>query len=351
MERLASVAILAACGATPTAPAPKQHPLLQAAGKPGAIRKLMRGSVTNAGLWFDDSECLQKFPLASEIHEDRMDDFARCLAKLQLQVSMRTDPLPDATILTYPPGLEIEALVLDEEAGPHLVWIGYVSRRDRASGLPSIAPEVLESLRAAGDRNGPLAPDVATQIGDAYAWLDVCIDGNGEVTSAHPRLCSSRKAARAFGEATTRWKFKPYQVHGQPLPVCSLLKLRNPPGEKSSDELPYPEPEHPHPGADEGVVVSPKELTLVKGDKYIEPDDVTKTGIQIAGVRRIVATLKVCIDGSGHVTGVRLLRASGVTRYDQKLVTTVSTWVYAPYVEDGQAIPVCTGLTFIYSQH
>ena len=59
----------------------------------------------------------------------------------------------------------------------------------------------------------------------------------------------------------------------------------------------------------------------------------------------------ICIDKTGHVSNVRLLRSTRVASYDQKLVRTVAQWVYAPHVEDGEPLAVCTGLTFIYTQN
>lgn len=307
----------------------------------------MRGSVTNAGLWFDDAECLATFSTASEIREDRMDAFALCLAKLELRDSARSDTIQDAAVLTYPPGFEIEARILDEADGPHLTWIGYVSRRDRPDGLPSVSPDILEALRVAGTPSGALQPDVAAQLGDAFAWLDVCIDAAGTVTETHPRYCSSRKAGRAFIEAAKQWKFRPYTIRGQAMPVCSLVTLSNPPNGDQTGELPPPDSER---SADDPILVPSRMLERIHGDIEIPPDDYTKELLREYRVHRLRGMVKVCIDQKGHVSKAKIVRSTGLTSYDRLLEKGVSSWVYAPYAEDGQPLPVCTGIVFTYSQ-
>jgi TonB family protein len=61
------------------------------------------------------------------------------------------------------------------------------------------------------------------------------------------------------------------------------------------------------------------------------------------------AVIKLCVDATGKVARVILLKSSGYPAYDEKIVTETKGWKYKPYVVDGKPVPVCTALTFIYS--
>jgi hypothetical protein len=97
--------------------------------------------------------------------------------------------------------------------------------------------------------------------------------------------------------------------------------------------------------------VRPNELHRRAGDSQVFPDDDAKTAIAQAGVDRVSATFEVCIDGAGSVDTVTLLVSSGFPSYDRRIATAIkSSWAWDPFVVDGKPIPVCTDLTFIYSQ-
>jgi hypothetical protein len=92
------------------------------------------------------------------------------------------------------------------------------------------------------------------------------------------------------------------------------------------------------------------EQNRIAGDKVILPDDPTKTAITRSQKERVIASLKLCVDVTGKVSQVKLLKSSGFPDYDRKLEAGMNTWAYRPYVVDGKAIPVCTAVTFIYAQ-
>ena len=175
-------------------------------------------------MWFADPVCEAEFAAPGDVGGGRLDELARCLALAKVALSPRKDALPDVVVLTYPPGIELEARFADLASGRTLTWVGYVSRHDVADALPTISPDALESLRLAGQRETPNA-DLQPP---AYAWVKLCIDGEGTVTSTHVRQATSHKAARELVEATRDWKFKPFVPAGQPLPVCSVLVLGSP---------------------------------------------------------------------------------------------------------------------------
>ena len=101
------------------------------------------------------------------------------------------------------------------------------------------------------------------------------------------------------------------------------------------------------------MVVAPNALAQyrVKGETAIEPDDSTKIEIRKAKLDRVVASLKLCVDVTGTVQEVTLLKSSNFAAYDAKLSREIAKWEYSPYQVDGHAVPVCTAVTFVYTQH
>lgn len=313
-----------------------------------AIRTMLGDGVTFGGMWFEDVSCMTVFVAPGQITGVHLDAFARCLSNLDLAPSSRTDTLPDVAILTYGPGLELEARFVETSNGPRLAWIGYVARRDFQDALPTVSAAALEALRIDGDPQAPLAGpgafDELAIMKIAYAWLKVCIDVNGAVTSANVREASSPKAARTFAAAAQTWKFRPFALRGQPTPICSMVQMRYPSG-PMPEVLPLPLPST-------AVTNLPSEALgdHVVGDRMVTPDDMDKTRIANARVSRILAALQYCIDESGRVDRVALLRSSGLRGYDAKLVKAVSGWAFKPYLDDGKPVAVCSSVRFIYSQ-
>jgi TonB family protein len=99
-------------------------------------------------------------------------------------------------------------------------------------------------------------------------------------------------------------------------------------------------------------VVAPTALEVlrVSGEKLIVPDEATKIEIFRSGKTKLVTTYKICVDAAGSVSALNLLKSSGFPDYDAKLLTTMWTWRYRPYLVEGVARPVCTSVTFIYQQ-
>jgi len=358
MKALA-VALLVACGPGVAAEDPKEFAtttLSGSLGDPAALAKLMRGPFINAGVWFTEAECAIQFAMPAELGPDRSDAFAHCLAGLHLELSPRKEPLPDVVVLRYAPGFEIEARVLDMDDGPRLVWIGYESRRDNVRGLPTIASEVLESLRDAGAPGGPLTPEAEAEIErdrvpkyPLEAWLEVCLDANGEVTGAHPREGTTLHTARVFAEAAKAWRFRPFVVEGQGLPVCSYVRMLTPrDAGDGRNALPMPTAEGYREVLIPGEVLS---KTRLAGNKLIAPDDRAKTAIKRAGVRQLVGVFQLCLAETGKVDHVMTVRTTGVRSYDEAIIHAMSRWVYRPYIDDGHAVPVCSSVQFVYTQY
>ena len=65
---------------------------------------------------------------------------------------------------------------------------------------------------------------------------------------------------------------------------------------------------------------------------------------------RVIASFKLCLDDKGAVNTVTLLKSSGYSAYDATITRELQKWAYRPYQVNGKAVPVCTAVTFIYSQ-
>ena len=364
--RVIVIALVAACGPGLKKDEPRivaRNALVEATQDPRGFERLLRSSVVNGGLWFDDPQCATQFQAPGEIDEVQLAAFGRCLAMLHLQPSHREDALGDVAVMQYGAGFEIEARVAQEHDGPRLSWIGYEARRDEADNAPTITHALLESLRTSGDRNGPLDPTVASTLEldptpkshAAYSWLKVCVDETGAVQAVHVHETTSVKASQAFAETARAWKFRAFTVQGQAIPVCAMVRMAYPADQAPPTErLPLP-PAPTHTKKEPVVFVEGTKHSLLEGKriagpKQIWPDDATKTAIYKAHVSRVVGQLRVCIDETGHVESVLPMQSTGFADYDRRLIAGVRLWRYSPYQVDGAPVPVCTSVTFIYAQ-
>ena len=96
------------------------------------------------------------------------------------------------------------------------------------------------------------------------------------------------------------------------------------------------------------VAPSALEGSRLEGDKNIVPDADTKRAIATTG-KKLVGTFKLCINRSGAVSSIKVLKPTGFERYDQTIEQQIHTWKYRPFEVDGKPAPVCTAVTFIYS--
>lgn len=316
-----------------------------------AVRALLRDVVTIGGLWFPDTRCMIEFAAPAEVRGPKLDELARCLATLELKRSELEDALPDVVVLTYGGGIELEARFVEHESGPWLAWIGYSARRDLQDALPTISAATLEALRIDGDPQAPLAgPGTFSELEmkhGAYAWLKVCIDASGAVTGAHVREATSPRTARTFAAATQTWKFRPYMLGSQPAPVCAMVRMAYAMKEGDREKLPLPLPDGPD------TLLRVPHLVLgdrVTGTTMVAPDDIDKLALAKAGRPRLISAFYYCIDETGRVAKVVMLRSSGLPGYDRKIVAAIKRWVYRPFLDEGRPIGVCSSVHFIYSQ-
>jgi periplasmic protein TonB len=114
---------------------------------------------------------------------------------------------------------------------------------------------------------------------------------------------------------------------------------------------PPPPPPPPPPAPPQIVPPTLLEGSRVAGNAQIAPADVTKTEIQRSGKDKIVGTFKLCITITGDVNTVSMIKSTGFNAYDAKIQGEMRAWRYRPYMVNGKVVPVCTAVTFIYSQH
>jgi TonB family protein len=113
---------------------------------------------------------------------------------------------------------------------------------------------------------------------------------------------------------------------------------------------PPPPPPPPPPAPPQNVAPTLLEGNRIAGEKMIQPDDVTKVEIQRSGKEKIVGSFKLCVTVGGDIASVNMLKSTGFGAYDQKLMRGMRQWKYRPYMVNGKAVPVCTAVTFIYTQ-
>jgi TonB family protein len=100
------------------------------------------------------------------------------------------------------------------------------------------------------------------------------------------------------------------------------------------------------------MAVSPRDLEILRisGERAIVPRDSTKAEMIRSGRRKVIGSFKLCIDETGTVVQVELLKSTGFSAYDDKLRSGIMKWRYRPYLREGKPAPVCTRVTFVYSQ-
>ena len=114
---------------------------------------------------------------------------------------------------------------------------------------------------------------------------------------------------------------------------------------------PPPPPPPPPPAPPQNVPPTMLEGSRISGDKMIAPDDVTKTEIQRSGKDKVVGSFKLCLTVDGSIASVTMLKSTGFDAYNTKIQGKMrSEWRYKPYNVNGKPVPVCTAVTFIYSQ-
>lgn len=127
-----------------------------------------------------------------------------------------------------------------------------------------------------------------------------------------------------------------------------VIPLACPPGTPCQTLAEEVEPLSPPPRR----VVLPSRLVeghRIAGDPQIQPPDAVRTHMMRSGQGEARGAVEMCLDAAGRVTTLRMIRSTRHPAYDARLLERMRTWRYRPYrTSDGEAVPICTAVTFIY---
>jgi hypothetical protein len=213
--------------------------------------------------------------------------------------------------------------------------------------------------------------------GSVSAMLSVCIDAKGKVDGDGVVILDSLISYEDDLKAAVRkWKVEPFLFGGKKVPVCAQFEVGYPLASIDTPlQMPAPLPPPPPPPPPPSVKNADGSLSVpvldeamkggsaaqnitptllegyrIKGSQLIVPDDDTKRAFQESGRDRLITSYKLCLDSTGAVDRVTMLKTSDYPAYDAKIMRAMKGWGYRPYMVSGKAVPVCTAVTFIYSQ-
>jgi hypothetical protein len=315
-----------------------------------AIAALLDPELNLGGVWFDDTTC-RRFASAGTVVGPDLDIFARCLAAVSLRSSDRSSPISGVAVVTYEPGLELEIRFVSTARGTKLRFIGFVARTTVEDALPTVTQRALEARRT----EPAVLDDAARAVLDAKLvetkstsmalWLKVCIDDTGAVTAARPQATWSPTVDEIAVAQARRWSFEPFLLDGKPAAVCALVGSTHPDG-TAAPTFPVAAYALDRPSVPPAAL----ERDRVAGIKNLLPDGADKQEIHESNKDKIVGSYKMCVDATGAVDVVTVLKSTGLLRYDDFIVRSLRTWRYKPQLVGGKPSGVCTAITFIYSQ-
>ena len=316
--------------------------------------------LTYQGVWFRDAGC-KRFGAGGVLQTKDRDAFARCLSRVQLQMTTRVSAQREGVVITIAPGMELELVF----SGESVRWLGPAGAalEDHA---PMLTAQAFEALRTKGTTM--LDDVVRGELSEnATAWIKTCVDERGEVTRSVAQA-SSIATGDVFLRATADWAFRPFSA-GAPLATCSLSLLTYPAGRAPSVEV---LPRGVAPGlavidyqyeddleemfmGGGGVIggmgggILPSIATIQAAELVslsLRPLDPTPASAQLLAKtpKDWRSTMNVCIDTSGAVRNVVALsrRAGDVTRMSK-----IRRWKFKPYLQNGIANDACAVVEFV----
>lgn len=337
-----------------------------------AIGKLFGSTFTNGGVWFADPVCAREFAEPSDVTGKRVGLFVRCLAKHRVQLSTRVSSRRDGAVLTVEPGIEIELAF----RGSQVRYIGHPLHDETGPVIPTLTAQAFEGLRTAGTTSlDHVLTAKALELGPGgwtSTWIKICLDARGARSSVTYHGVPSAAVGDAFLRAIDDWTFRPFELRGTAIPVCSLSQLTYPaakapaievlpttsmPGSQTRtydfDDLddielyggfgPQPPPAAPAP---QSVAPNALERLRLTGTRDIEPDAATRAQMIGGGRLSVLATIKLCVNARGRVSSATLQKASGFPAYDQKILREVASWTYRPYLIAKNPVDVCSAVSF-----
>ncbi len=95
--------------------------------------------------------------------------------------------------------------------------------------------------------------------------------------------------------------------------------------------------------------ITPRALVLREGSITIVPEELDKIFLTQHVPSSVKGSFELCIDKTGAVQRVAMLRSTGLLRYNAKIMDTLRENKYEPIVIGEQTLAACTAVTFIFS--
>lgn len=336
-----------------------------------SITKRLAVPFTAGPLWFPDAACTKRFGNGGLVTAKDAPELARCLAKLDLQMSTRMSSLSDGAVLTAKPGFELE-IAFQTATTSQIRWLGSPAHEQTESARPMLTAQAFEALRTRGTTqlDAVVATDLDAERGAqraVSAWLRICLDTTGKPTTTIVSS-STQKTGEVFLRATADWQFQPFKLRSAPTPACALSQLTYPAANAAPTEvLPAsstvpagavanmdydfddvdlwgaPPPPPPPPISVASITARTLESLRRRGSSLIKPSGLA---IREIGTRKTSATAKICIDRTGAVSSITLLQRSVSPAWDTQLETEPHNWIFRPYTVNGTTQAACAILAF-----
>lgn len=314
------------------------------------------------------TEACEPISRARFVNEPDLPAFVECLQSLKLTVR--------GSVFVVEPGIEIIP-VLEGSKLVSLFSDGQLKAEHAAKNLAATAniPPTPEGKAAIEKKETPfLAASISLCVGadgtvevatvDRYtpvaagAWADAIVEKTRATTYA-----PFKRQGTAIRACTSQLHVYPASKRKAGIAALDALAPNEEGGEEGGvvggvgGDIVQPmriervEPgDIPPPAPPQNVPPTLLEGSRIAGTKAIVPDDDTKIAIAKAGKDKLVGSYKLCINATGALTVVQMLKSTGFTAYDDKIMREMRQWRYRPYAVNGRAVPVCTAVTFIYSQ-
>ncbi len=118
-------------------------------------------------------------------------------------------------------------------------------------------------------------------------------------------------------------------------------------GEREQATPPVTPPKPP--GVPKTIAPTVLQSLRIAGETQIHPSNPTKNRMLRDGNPQVSGIVKVCISKVGTISDVSLIRSTKYGDFDQQLLGAVRGWRYRPHTIDGEAVPVCAMVSFVYS--
>ncbi|MDQ3368789.1 MAG: hypothetical protein M3680_25450 [Myxococcota bacterium] len=186
---------------------------------PTALDAYITGSVETVGLWFSTPSCRKRFSTARVKAGKDVRALVDCFAPLGVQQS--------GLLITYGPGV---TLSLKLDVSDDKVTLTKLSSMTHDPAVADVFLKIFETHRLTGTAIIPLdgnARAELTGLPGGVGGFRVCVDKRGRVSSHQLFDVQQRGAlAKAIAAAVRGWTFKPFEIRGTPIPVCTFAFVR-----------------------------------------------------------------------------------------------------------------------------